>query len=50
MIVAVEYQFYWPSLKCDVGNIVAQCRICAFAKQIQKNVGLYTPLPIPTRP
>ncbi|XP_078443736.1 uncharacterized protein LOC144713115 [Wolffia australiana] len=31
-IAAVEYQFYWPSLKRDVGNIVAQCRVCALAK------------------
>ena len=49
-ITAVEHQFYWPSLKRDVGNIVAQCRVCAFAKQVRKNVGLYTPLPVPTRP
>ena len=49
-ITAVEQQFYWPSLKRDVGNIVAQCRVCAFAKQVKKNAGLYTPLPVPTRP
>ena len=49
-ITAVEHQFYWPSLKHDVGNIVAQCRVCAFPKQVKKNVGLYTPLPVPTRP
>ena len=47
---AVEYQFYWPSLKRDVGNIVAQCRVCALAKQVKKNAGLYTPLPVPFRP
>ena len=28
-IAAVEHQFYWPSLKHDVGNIVAQCKVCA---------------------
>ena len=49
-ITAVEHQFYWPSLKRDVRNIVAQCRVCAFAKQVRKNAGLYTPLPVPTRP
>ena len=49
-ITAVEHQFYWPSLKRNVGNIVAQCRVCAFAKQVRKNDGLYTPLPVPTRP
>ena len=50
MITAVEHQFYGPSLKRDVGNIVAQRRVCAFAKQVRKNAGLYTPLPVPTRP
>ncbi|CAA6674885.1 unnamed protein product [Spirodela intermedia] len=49
-IVAVEYQFYWPTLKRDVGNIVAQCRVCALAKQVKKNVRLYMPLPVRTRP
>ena len=49
-ITAVEHQFYWSSLKRDVGNIVAQCRVCAFDKQVKKNAGLYTPLPVPKRP
>ena len=49
-IMAIEHQFYWPSLKCDVGNIVTQCRACAFAKQVLKTVGLYTPLPMPAQP
>ena len=40
MITAVEHQFYWSILKRDVGNIVAQCRVCAFAKQVKKNTGL----------
>ena len=47
-IVAVEYKFYWPTLKRDVGNIVAQRRVCTLAKQVKKNVGLSTPLPVPT--
>ena len=49
-IVAVEYQFYWPTLKRDVGNIVSQCRVCALAKLVKKNAELYTPLPVPTHP
>ena len=49
-ITAVEHQFYWPTLKRDVGNIVAQCRVCAFAMQVRKNVGLYTLLPVLMRP
>ena len=50
MITDVEHQLYWPSMKRDVGNIVAHCMVCAFAKQVKKNAGLYTPLPVPTRP
>ena len=42
--------FYWPSLKRDVRNIVAQCKVCTFTKQVKKNAGLYTPLPVLTRP
>ncbi|CAA6670284.1 unnamed protein product [Spirodela intermedia] len=26
-IAAIEYQFYWPTLKRDVGNIIAQCQV-----------------------
>ena len=49
-ITAVEHQFYWPSLNRDVRNIVAQCRVCAFAKQVRKNARLYTLLPVLMRP
>ena len=49
-ITTVEHKFNWSSLKRDVGNILAQCRVCAFAKQVRKNAGLYTPLPVRTQP
>ncbi|CAA7404489.1 unnamed protein product [Spirodela intermedia] len=49
-IAAVEYQFYWPTLKRNVGNVVTQCRVCALAKQVKKNARLYTPLSVPTCP
>ena len=32
-ILAVEDQFYWPSLKKNIVQVVAQCRTCAVAKQ-----------------
>ncbi|XP_078445569.1 uncharacterized protein LOC144714662 [Wolffia australiana] len=32
-ISTVEYQFYWPSLKRDISNIITQCRLWALAKQ-----------------
>ena len=49
-ITAVEHQFYWLSLNRDVGNIVAQRRVCAFTKHVKKNAGIYTPFPVLTRP
>ena len=49
-ILAVEDQFYWPSLKKNVAQVVAQCRTCAVAKQPRQNTGLYTPLPVPDCP
>ena len=49
-ILAVEDQFYWPSLKKNVARVVAQCRTCAVAKQPRQNTRLYTPLPIPDCP
>ena len=29
---------------------MSQCRTCASAKEIKRNTGLYTPLPVPDRP
>ena len=49
-IHAVEYQFYWPPLKRDVGNIISRCLTCSRAKMTKQNVSLYKPLPVPTRP
>ena len=33
IILAVEEQFFWPSLKKNVAEVVAQCRTCVVAKQ-----------------
>ncbi|XP_078443769.1 uncharacterized protein LOC144713142 [Wolffia australiana] len=49
-ILALEYQFYWPSLKKDVGNIVSRCLTCSRAKMTKQNAGLYRPLLVPTHP
>ena len=49
-ILAMEDQFFWPSLKKNVAQIVAQCRTCAVAKHQKQNTGLYTPLPVPEGP
>jgi len=44
-IEAVEYMFYWPSLKHDVAKHVGKYHICQLAKQQKQNIGLYTPRP-----
>ena len=49
-ILAVEDQFFWPSLKKDVANIVSRCQTYTVAKQQKQNTGLYTPLPVPSHP
>ena len=46
----MKEQFFWPGLKRNVAQIVAQCRTCAVAKQQRQNTGLYTPLPVPDCP
>jgi len=50
MIEAVEYRFYWLSLKKDVAKIVSQCRTCQLAKQQKQIAEPYTPLPVPSCP
>ena len=49
-IAAIEQQLYWPSLKRDVGNFVAQCQTCVRAKMTKQSSGLYSPLQVPERP
>ena len=49
-ISAIEDQFYWPSLKRDVTQIVARCRTCAVAKH-KNQTPAYIPLyPFPIDP
>ncbi|KAK8936663.1 hypothetical protein KSP39_PZI012026 [Platanthera zijinensis] len=49
-ITLVEEKFYWPKLKAMVGRVVSSCRTCQVSKGGKTNVGLYTPLPIPSMP
>nr|GEX16473.1 hypothetical protein [Tanacetum cinerariifolium] len=46
----IRGKFYWPKMERDVSRIIARCRVCHIAKTQSTNVGLYTPLPIPTAP
>lgn len=49
-IALVEDWFYWPFLKHDVARIVSWCRTCQLAKVKKRNIGLYTPIPVPHTP
>lgn len=42
--------YYWLGMRADVKRFVEKCRICHHAKGISRNIGLYQPLPIPSRP
>ena len=37
-------------MRSEVENFVSRCRVCQHTKGRSQNTGLYTPLPIPTRP
>lgn len=49
-LALVRDQFYWPGMEKDINRIIARCRVCHVAKTHGSNVGLYTPLPVPTSP
>ncbi|RVX03925.1 Transposon Ty3-I Gag-Pol polyprotein [Vitis vinifera] len=49
-IALVEDRFFWPSLKKDVWKVIKQCRACQVGKGSKQNTGLYTPLPVPSKP
>ena len=49
-IALVEDCFFWLSLKKDVWKVIKQCQTCQVGKGSKQNTGLYTPLPIPSKP
>ncbi|RVW58957.1 Transposon Tf2-12 polyprotein [Vitis vinifera] len=49
-IALVEDRLFWPSLKKDVWKGIKQCRAFQVGKGSKQNTGLYTPLPIPSKP
>lgn len=49
-IAAVENNFFWPSIKCNVSRLVRRCHTCQLAKQRKQNTGLYKSLPVPNYP
>ncbi|GKV41594.1 hypothetical protein SLEP1_g49100 [Rubroshorea leprosula] len=49
-LALVKESFYWPKLEQNVIHHIQRCKVCHQAKTINRNTGLYLPLPIPTSP
>lgn len=43
-------RYFWPTMRRDVYRHVERCHICQVSKGHQQNIGLYTPLQVPTSP
>jgi hypothetical protein len=41
---------YWPRMNESVSRYVRGCSLCATSKPSNRKLGLYTPLPVPSRP
>jgi hypothetical protein len=46
----LQKYFYWLNLRQDVRKYIKSCTSCTIAKPTLKKQGLYTLLPIPSRP
>lgn len=46
----LSHFYYWPKMRRDVQRFVTRCKVCQLVKGHSQNTGLYTPLPIPSRP
>eukprot|EP00253_Pinus_taeda_P029627 PITA_29627 len=41
---------YWPRMVDSVSRFIRGCSLCATSKPSNRKLGLYTPLPVPSRP
>ena len=41
---------YWPHTSDNVSHFIRGCSLCATSKPNNRKLGLYTPLPVPSRP
>ncbi|KAI3709992.1 hypothetical protein L2E82_39765 [Cichorium intybus] len=46
----VQESYFWPGMRSEIEKFVQRCRICQMSKGTATNAGLYTPLPVPTKP
>ena len=49
-IADVKNRFFWPKMKKHIAKVISHCKDCIRGKQVKQNTGLYTPLPIPSKP
>ena len=42
--------YYWPRMIDSVSRFIRGCSMCATSKPSNRKLGLYTPLPVPSRP
>ncbi|GKC36230.1 putative reverse transcriptase domain-containing protein, partial [Tanacetum coccineum] len=49
-IALVGRKYFWPKLRRNVTRHVERCQVCQRSKGVSTNVGLYTPLPVPSSP
>ena len=49
-IAILREYYFWPQMSQDVKKFLQICHVCEVAKGFSHNMGLYQPLPIPTKP
>jgi hypothetical protein len=50
MVANLKRYCYWPKMNESVSRYVIGCSLCATSKPSNRKLGLYTPLPVPSRP
>ena len=50
LVAHLQRYFYWPRMIDSVSCFIRSCSICATSKPSNRKLGLYTPLPVPSRP
>lgn len=49
-LVLIRNFYFWPRMQSYLRKFFLECVVCQRDKGTSSNVGLYTPLPIPTKP
>jgi hypothetical protein len=49
-VAQLQRYCYWPRMNETISKYIKGCVMCATSKPSNKNLGLYTPVPIPSQP